>query len=103
MVLTVLFREDDTLEAVKQLVSAEPEVTHVSRCAEVDQFICLACDGIFDVFINEDLARYINTQLVMRENATDVASDIIDTSLHKVNIYCPFPKIMSQFSGLYKN
>lgn len=77
------YKEDEKLDAVSQLVSPVPEVTYVTRSPDVDQFICLACDGIYDVFINDDLAMYINSQLCLRENPTDVASDVVDTSFHK--------------------
>ena len=78
-------RGDDNLAETAQLVSAEPDVTVVERNAAADQFICLACDGIFDVFLNEELADYINSQLKVRgDDLEQLCSDVIDTSLHKV-------------------
>ena len=81
----IIIRGDDNLAETAQLVSAEPDVTAVERNAAADQFICLACDGIFDVFLNEELADYINSQLKVRgDNLEQLCSDVIDTSLHKV-------------------
>ena len=78
-------RGDDNLAETAQLVSAEPDVTVVERNPAADQFICLACDGIFDVFLNEELADYINSQLKVRgDDLEQLCSDVIDTSLHKV-------------------
>ena len=78
-------RGDDNLAETAQLVSAEPDVTVVERNAAADQFICLACDGIFDVFLNEELADYINSQLKVRgDDLEQLCSDVIDTTLHKV-------------------
>ena len=80
-------RGDDNLAETAQLVSAEPDVTVVERNAAADQFICLACDGIFDVFLNEELADYINSQLKVRgDDLEQLCSDVIDTSLHKVRL-----------------
>ena len=76
-------------------------MTHVTRNAELDQFICLACDGIYDVFINDDLAMYINSQLSLRDNPTDVASDVVDTSFHKVSIVTLGTKFI-HFSGFQR-
>lgn len=78
------YKGDDNLAETAQLVSAEPDVTAVERNAAADQFICLACDGIFDVFLNEELADYINSQLKVRgDDLEQLCSDVIDTSLHK--------------------
>ena len=91
-------RGDDNLAETAQLVSAEPDVTVVERNAAADQFICLACDGIFDVFLNEELADYINSQLKVRgDDLEQLCSDVIDTSLHKVRS----APILNQMTGPY--
>lgn len=78
------YKGDENLPETEQLVSALPDVTVVNRCADTDQFVCLACDGIFDVFLNEELADYINNQLKIRgEDLESLCGDVIDTSLHK--------------------
>ena len=79
-------REDEKLPATAQLVSAEPDVSIVERDQATDQFICLACDGIYDVFSNDDLANYINSQMSIREELEQIATEVIDTSLHKVGL-----------------
>ena len=66
-------------------MSAEPDVSIVERDQAKDQFICLACDGIYDVFSNDDLANYINSQMSLREELEQIATEVIDTSLHKVS------------------
>jgi len=77
------YKEDEKLPATAQLVSAEPDVSIVERDQAKDQFICLACDGIYDVFSNDDLANYINSQMSLREELEQIATEVIDTSLHK--------------------
>lgn len=67
----------------EQLVSPEPDVVCVDRDLEEDQFICLACDGIFDVFTNEDLSDYITSRLKISQKYDLITAEIIDTSLHK--------------------
>ena len=87
-------REDEKLPATAQLVSAEPDVSIVERDQATDQFICLACDGIYDVFSNDDLANYINSQMSIREELEQIATEVIDTSLHKVRLtFCPYSKV----------
>jgi len=77
------YKEEDNLSQVAQLVSPEPEITIIERNREQDQFICLACDGIYDVFSNEDLVDYTNSQMKIRDDLDQISCDIIDTSLHK--------------------
>ena len=78
------FREDENLPQTAQLVSAEPDVSVVERDPATDQFICLACDGIYDVFSNVDLADYINAQMSIKSELDQIATEVVDTSLHKV-------------------
>ena len=94
LLLIVFSRGDENLPETEQLVSALPDVTVVNRCADTDQFVCLACDGIFDVFLNEELADYINNQLKIRgEDLESLCGDVIDTSLHKVSTHSMKPFI----------
>jgi len=77
------YKEDENLPQTAQLVSAEPDVSVVERDTATDQFICLACDGIYDVFSNVDLADYINAQMLIKSELDQIATEVVDTSLHK--------------------
>ena len=46
------------LPATQQQVSPEPEI-HVEARTEQDQFVVLACDGIWDVMSNEEVAAFL--------------------------------------------
>ena len=84
-------RQDEGREQTEQLVSPEPDIVCIERDVENDQFICLACDGIFDVFSNEDLADYIISRLQISQQYDMITAEIVDTSLHKVfNFYLLF-------------
>jgi len=77
------YKTDETREATEQLVSPEPDVTVIDRNVGSDQFICLACDGIFDVFSNEDLSNFITSRLEIKQEYDLITAEIVDTSLHK--------------------
>ncbi|CAG2099991.1 unnamed protein product [Medioppia subpectinata] len=66
----------------EQLVSPEPEITVQSR-ENTDEFLVLACDGIWDVMDNEELCDYVRHQLTIHPNLETVCSSIIDTCLHR--------------------
>lgn len=67
----------------EQLVSPEPEVSIIERDREGDQFLVLACDGIWDVMSNEELADFIHSRLRLSNDLTHVCNQVIDTCLYK--------------------
>lgn len=67
----------------EQLVSPEPEIFVRDRDNEADEFLVLACDGVWDVMSNEDLCSYIHNRLLVTDNLQDVTSQVIDTCLYK--------------------
>jgi len=77
------YKADEQREPTEQLVSPEPDVVTIPRDDSSDQFICLACDGIFDVFSNEDLSDFIISRLQISQKYEEITAEIVDTSLHK--------------------
>ena len=73
------------LKATEQLVSPEPEVTAFERVQDEDEFLLLACDGIYDVMSNEDVIKYVRHRLELDDNLPKVCSDLIDNCLNKVS------------------
>ncbi|XP_033217890.1 protein phosphatase 1A isoform X2 [Belonocnema kinseyi] len=67
----------------EQLVSPEPEIFVLDRDEENDQFIVLACDGIWDVMTNEDLCDFIHSRLLLTDDLEAVTNQVIDTCLYK--------------------
>ncbi|CAD6193896.1 unnamed protein product [Caenorhabditis auriculariae] len=51
------------LPAVQQLVSPEPDVYVLKRNHEKDEFMVLACDGVYDVMENDELANFVRGRL----------------------------------------
>ncbi|XP_022909138.1 protein phosphatase 1A [Onthophagus taurus] len=67
----------------EQLVSPEPEIFVRDREESSDEFLVLACDGIWDVMSNEDLCAYIRSRLKITSDLREVTSQVIDTCLYK--------------------
>lgn len=67
----------------EQLVSPEPEVFCLDR-DPADEFIVLACDGIWDVMTNEDVCSYVQARLRVTSDLQKVSNSVIDTCFYKV-------------------
>ncbi|XP_061693145.1 protein phosphatase 1B isoform X2 [Syngnathoides biaculeatus] len=67
----------------EQLVSPEPEVYEIVRTPEQDQFVILACDGIWDVMSNEELCEFVKSRLEVSDDLERVCNEVVDTCLHK--------------------
>ncbi|KAG7462648.1 hypothetical protein MATL_G00187010 [Megalops atlanticus] len=66
----------------EQLVSPEPEVFEIARAPE-DEFVVLACDGIWDVMSNEELCEFVRSRLEVTDDLERVCNEVVDTCLHK--------------------
>lgn len=67
----------------EQLVSPEPEVSALERADE--EFLVLACDGVWDVMSNEALCSYVHSLLLLTDDLEAITNQVIDTCLYKVN------------------
>lgn len=76
------FKKDQQRGPCEQLVSPEPEVTVIQRHPE-DEFLILACDGIWDVMENHELCEFVQYKLKLEENLETVCSSVLDVCLHK--------------------
>lgn len=73
------------LKPNEQLVSPEPDIS-VNDREDTDQFLFLACDGIFDVMSNEEVIGYISRQLTLTSDLAQICSNLLDLCLHKVSV-----------------
>lgn len=67
----------------EQLVSPEPEISVVDRSDE-DEFVVLACDGIWDVMVNEELCDFVRDRMRLTDNLELICHLVVDTCLFKV-------------------
>jgi len=67
---------------LEQLVSPDPCVTCIDRDDE-DNYLLVACDGIYDFLPNQDIVDYINERFTSEEHERDIVSNLIDLALYK--------------------
>ena len=56
------------------------------REPEIDEFLVLACDGVWDVMTNEELVGFVSARMRVTDDLETIANEVIDTCLHKVYI-----------------
>jgi len=67
----------------EQLVSPEPEFFIMERHSDKDEFLVLACDGVWDVMTNEDICDFISARMRISDNLETICNEVIDTCLYK--------------------
>ena len=79
------YKRVPNLPCTEQLVSAEPELTCIGRSPD-DEFLVLACDGIWDVMSNQEVVDYVRYRLKVHQNLTQLTGELLETCLAKVSI-----------------
>ncbi|KRY37075.1 Protein phosphatase 1B [Trichinella spiralis] len=80
------YKNVDGLNACEQLVSPEPDLYVIERTNDGDeqeQFLLLACDGVFDVMTNQELCDFILSRLRVSHNLEIICNEILDSCLSK--------------------
>ncbi|KQJ91438.1 probable protein phosphatase 2C 70 isoform X2 [Brachypodium distachyon] len=71
---------NENLPAEKQIVSAEPEVNTV-KLSEDDEFIVLACDGIWDCMSSQEVVDFVHEKLNTEDSLSAVCEKLLDRCL----------------------
>lgn len=71
------------LEPRDQLVSPEPDVYVIDRNKDEDEFMVLACDGVYDVLDNEELYKIIYSRLSVKKDLKEATNQVLDVCLSK--------------------
>ncbi|CAL8353934.1 unnamed protein product [Lota lota] len=77
------FKEVDRRPQTEQLVSPEPEVYETQRSGDHDEFVILACDGVWDAIGNEELCAFVRSRLQVCDDLREVCSQVLDLCLYK--------------------
>ncbi|VDI49585.1 protein phosphatase 1B [Mytilus galloprovincialis] len=67
----------------EQLVSPEPEIFMEDRNQQEDEFIVLACDGIWDVMSNDELCDFVRSRMRLTSSLELICNQVVDTCLYK--------------------
>ncbi|XP_051965451.1 protein phosphatase 1A-like [Xyrauchen texanus] len=76
------FKEVEWRAQTEQLVSPEPEVYELERTPE-DEFLVVACDGVWDAIGNEELCAFVRNRLQVCDDLRDICAQVIDLCIYK--------------------
>jgi len=76
--------DNNKLVSEETQVTVEPEIIHHNFTIN-DEFIIIACDGIWDVFKNQDLIQYIRNHLVLDLKLNDIITKLLEYTLTLAN------------------
>ncbi|XP_067102521.1 protein phosphatase, Mg2+/Mn2+ dependent, 1Na (putative) [Osmerus mordax] len=76
------FKEVEWRAQTEQLVSPEPELYELERSPQ-DEFLILACDGVWDVIGNEELCAFVRSRMQVCDDLREICSQVIDLCLYK--------------------
>ncbi|KAK4269515.1 hypothetical protein QN277_022662 [Acacia crassicarpa] len=74
------FKQNKFLPAEKQIVTADPDITSVELCDD-DEFLVIACDGIWDCMSSQQLVDFIHSQLKTEDKLSAVCEKVFDRCL----------------------
>lgn len=74
------FKQNKFLPAEKQIVTADPDINIVDLCND-DDFIVLACDGVWDCMSSQQLVDFIHEQLNSESKLSAVCERVLDRCL----------------------
>jgi serine/threonine protein phosphatase PrpC len=76
------YKQSSHLDATEQQVSPEADIIVVPRTSD-DEFLILACDGIWDVFSNEQCTQYFRETLEGGTSAEQACESLLDECLKR--------------------
>ena len=74
------YKQNNSLIPEEQIVTADPEIIE-KEMSENDEFIVLACDGIWDCMTNEEVLEYVRDRLAEGKQPHIICEEIMDHCL----------------------
>ncbi|XP_063984480.1 probable protein phosphatase CG10417 [Diachasmimorpha longicaudata] len=76
------YKQNTALPADEQMISAKPDVTRVTIDPETDEFMILACDGIWNFMSSDDVVKFVRERLRNSgENISKICEELFDHCL----------------------
>jgi len=74
------FKQNQNLPAEQQIVTADPDIISHTSTAE-DEFLVIACDGIWDVLKNQEVVDFVRRCIAQRKELHEICELMMDKCL----------------------
>lgn len=74
------YKSNQELHPSAQIITAEPDIEETTL-QKGDEFLVLACDGIWDVMNNQEVIDFVRKGLLQGKTCESIASDILDNCI----------------------
>eukprot|EP00929_Paragymnodinium_shiwhaense_P050528 TRINITY_DN25431_c0_g1_i1.p1 TRINITY_DN25431_c0_g1~~TRINITY_DN25431_c0_g1_i1.p1 ORF type:complete len:381 (+),score=108.72 TRINITY_DN25431_c0_g1_i1:70-1212(+) len=71
------YKKRDDLTPEEQIICSTPDVTFNDLTPE-DEFVVLACDGVWDVMSNQDVCDFVRPRLLEKKSVTEIGVELLD-------------------------
>ncbi|PFH36826.1 hypothetical protein BESB_050180 [Besnoitia besnoiti] len=77
----LVYKQDSTLPAEKQIVSAVPDIVSLHRDPEKDEFIIIGCDGIWELLSSQEVVDFIRKRIEDTADLSQILQELLDSLL----------------------
>ncbi|KAM0753554.1 PP2C-domain-containing protein [Meredithblackwellia eburnea MCA 4105] len=74
------FKQNSNLDAEHQVVTADPDII-VHEPTPEDEFLVIACDGIWDVLSSQQVIDYVRRAIAEKKDLSTICEDLMDRCL----------------------
>ncbi|KAI8093151.1 phosphatase 2C-like domain-containing protein [Halteromyces radiatus] len=74
------FKQRDDLSPEEQAVTADPDITE-HKITEKDDFLIIACDGIWDCMTNQEAVNFVRAGLSKKQTLAEICETMMDHCL----------------------
>lgn len=77
----LMYKQDVTLPPEKQIVTAFPEVMTISIQEDLDEFLIVGCDGIWEFLSSQDVVSFVRERIDAANELSDILEELFDEIL----------------------
>lgn len=74
------YKKNPNLLPAEQIITSTPDVFQLGRTPD-DEFMIIACDGVWDVLSNEDAVQLVRTRLADGKSLDEICEEVADECL----------------------
>jgi len=75
-----MYKDNDKLHLKDQMITAHPDIRHYDVTKE-DEFMILACDGIWNVMTNQEAIDFVRDRLEKDTKISDILEEMFDSCI----------------------